>query len=1559
MDSNQKEALDEGSTLGKFPVARYDQAAHNEALANFSRRLESLGLPRCAASGTLSSTLFEERLPLVWLLHEVLHCCQVSAQVQFLKENRYVAKQLWRACEQLSNHSYGSLPSGKQQAFAAFLAMLLIRLTSRSRSCHAPAFFQTLPSKEEVSKEASRTSIRLLLLKRQQLLMRILIWNIEHVRVQQAWTILASNACTCGHGDAICAEANIDHMLAFGKLAVASLAARLRACGQQGEWQERDPASSCLSESCILAAEAINTAVSAMYNSQACSADPDAEFEPSHRVQELLISSADLAQHSALELLLTRLAEPLMVHLIQSILQLQALPVVLLRLDSVPAIVDAIFRSPHARFDFQTMLRTKLFQLGSHQEHFLRHGSQFRPSFNTQVNHGTQTLGALPSKLIQVLKLLIMVMKLAEELDHSQLWQALQNMLMEGHSDHAQTQLSVGQLTSKTIGNWSESSLLQATTSCYKGYLSIANKELQDYQHLARLTSSNTFATKSYWQHQRAVHRHGTGALQSFGSSDAVAPLITRLLARLLNPRCLPVTAHILMLDSGLPEAVLELVGEASYFDHWEILMKAMIKCGCESWIPQDQESSLAMMSALLRSRDEDVQAIVTRCQQQAEDARLAKKAERWEQSQAQIRAAEEAQARRAAEEAERRRAVEEAYQAEEARRAKADEEARRKKANKLARQDAAIKAKAAKAAGSSANEEADGKGISQPLPDQAKTPWISAIPSWFQGRQGQDNPDDKHQQDDSDDDSRRDTRPDCWKGGSKLQGAIGNGLLSHAEAKAAQKQGPSPASSHGNSDGHQDPPQATIQAPERLANQDRSNSRANKRASSTATVHLQLREFQHNQADDFAQSYRGGMHGGLQSHPLQDALTSSSPRGLRRQPAGDDLAVSIAVDQEPLPTTGKSASDDVDCMAAQSGQSVQSFLNPDPAAGNCHDPGAATMPQGAGAKQHNAHVAAAVGHRHSQGTSPSADGNQDVLQDAAAVKECSQPYIASTSPELRSDFEEQGPLLHDQMLWPRMEQHQGMSPAALPGSGPGSGHAITSMHHADSAASSPPAPAVPQPAMPLHESGTETASPKPFGWQSGSSEDVFGLRATAGQNTMLGSHSTSRDPAARPQPEQHAMPDLSSGPAPPKTGNPFAPDAPPSSSSADGMMQDPGVQQASCSLHPHERDISQSAFDGGFTGSDSSKQTMQNPFGCSGLNRSHSAMVERGHRSSAHSEDSSNQEEVHDATIHAAETCRSAGHSKAGEERDPAVQSPSQQGLITAGHSTQGRKGSSASHSQECDRDANHQPPLDQWIATLTSRMSGISLSDDQSQPEPVQRLSSSSSTLEPQHSQAGAEQANRDSETLQDCGMSANRGSGQRSALSNEGRRVEGPESSTPPLGRPLRGSQDSFSSSGFSDDGPPGRDYDHLSSDASESFCEGNQASNASLTCPPNQQDNCSACGPRATSSSAQGQQEMFQGGPHEAQQRQQTCCPSASAAAPTGQQELNSSIHPTMPHWQGNVELGRSHDQQRIETGPAARSPCSCSSSGPSSSDETVQNAGPGKAGSEVSHEHHRE
>ena len=67
------------------------------------------------------------------------------------------------------------------------------------------------------------------------------------------------------------------------------------------------------------------------------------------RVQDLVLSAAVLAQSPYLELILTRLAEPLMVQLAQNILQLQALPVLLLELDNTPAILDVIFCNSNAR----------------------------------------------------------------------------------------------------------------------------------------------------------------------------------------------------------------------------------------------------------------------------------------------------------------------------------------------------------------------------------------------------------------------------------------------------------------------------------------------------------------------------------------------------------------------------------------------------------------------------------------------------------------------------------------------------------------------------------------------------------------------------------------------------------------------------------------------------------------------------------------------------------------------------------------------------------------------------------------------------------------------------------------------------------------------------------------------------------------------------------------------------------------------------------------------------------------------------------------------------------
>lgn len=178
------------------------------------------------------------------------------------------------------------------------------------------------------------------------------------------------------------------------------------------------------------------------------------------------------------------------------------------------------------------------------------------------------------------MKLLLIVVKLSEALDSGTIWASLQNMLLEDHSDHAQYQLRAGKLTSKTVGTSSGSSLLQAVACCYKGYLSIASKETQDRrqadegaQHLARLSRSRTFPTKSYQQHQ-AETQQGKQQLQTFGGSDLVVSLIARILARLVNPCCLPEAVRMLMLDSGLPGAVLAATDEAGCFDHCEVRPK-------------------------------------------------------------------------------------------------------------------------------------------------------------------------------------------------------------------------------------------------------------------------------------------------------------------------------------------------------------------------------------------------------------------------------------------------------------------------------------------------------------------------------------------------------------------------------------------------------------------------------------------------------------------------------------------------------------------------------------------------------------------------------------------------------------------------------------------------------------------------------------------------------------------------------------------------------------------------------------------------------------------------
>ena len=154
---------------------------------------------------------------------------------------------------------------------------------------------------EEVSQDCPQIAVRLLLLKRQHLLVSIFLWDIDVPRVQQAWLILAENACAFGHGDAICADANIGHVMAFAKLAMIAFTERLGKSGQQLKRHGLDTALSCIAKSCILAAQAINTAVQAVYQSEA-PADPDVDWDRSPRCGHLLqlrllwSSSARLAQ---------------------------------------------------------------------------------------------------------------------------------------------------------------------------------------------------------------------------------------------------------------------------------------------------------------------------------------------------------------------------------------------------------------------------------------------------------------------------------------------------------------------------------------------------------------------------------------------------------------------------------------------------------------------------------------------------------------------------------------------------------------------------------------------------------------------------------------------------------------------------------------------------------------------------------------------------------------------------------------------------------------------------------------------------------------------------------------------------------------------------------------------------------------------------------------------------------------------------------------------------------------------------------------------------------------
>ena len=154
----------------------------------------------------------------------------------------------------------------------------------------------------DTSRDCPQKAVRLLLLKRQQLLLHILLWDIEGPRAQQAWMIIAGNACACGHGDAVCADANIDHMLAFGQLAMTALADYFERSSQTGNGPTVDPASSCLAESCIMAAQAINTAVQAISVADADAAQSQQDnMETSCRYHQSFVTPAVIFRSIAID----------------------------------------------------------------------------------------------------------------------------------------------------------------------------------------------------------------------------------------------------------------------------------------------------------------------------------------------------------------------------------------------------------------------------------------------------------------------------------------------------------------------------------------------------------------------------------------------------------------------------------------------------------------------------------------------------------------------------------------------------------------------------------------------------------------------------------------------------------------------------------------------------------------------------------------------------------------------------------------------------------------------------------------------------------------------------------------------------------------------------------------------------------------------------------------------------------------------------------------------------------------------------------------------------------
>ncbi len=168
-------------------------------------------------------------------------------------------------------------------------------------------------------------------------------------------------------------------------------------------------------------------------------------------------------------------------------------------------------------------------------------------------------------KLLHALKLLYTMLQLAELLEDAGTWQAIECLLVErpGHSLSED-----GSVTAEFANN----SLLHAIISCYKCHLSPSiRKAKEDMQHLIRVSSKRSYQTKSYEAHVNARHVVEAAADWPGPCPAMIAPLLARVLARLLRPDCLQEAARVMMLGYGLPEDIIAHINEVGFFDHCQV----------------------------------------------------------------------------------------------------------------------------------------------------------------------------------------------------------------------------------------------------------------------------------------------------------------------------------------------------------------------------------------------------------------------------------------------------------------------------------------------------------------------------------------------------------------------------------------------------------------------------------------------------------------------------------------------------------------------------------------------------------------------------------------------------------------------------------------------------------------------------------------------------------------------------------------------------------------------------------------------------------------------------